>query len=47
MGDGSFYSDVMSEKFSAFNLAGELYQFQRKLIANQKCKLAVAAMSAK
>ena len=37
----------MSEKFSAFNLAGELYQFERTLIDNQKKKLAVAAKSAK
>ena len=32
----------MSEKFSAFNLAGELYQFERTLINNQKKKLPVA-----
>ena len=37
----------MSEKFSAFNVAGELYQFERTLIDNQKKKLAVAAKSAK
>ena len=36
----------MSEKFCAFNLAGELYQFERTLIDNQKKKLAVAAKSA-
>ena len=37
----------MSENFSAFNLAGEFYQFERTLIDNQKKKLAVAAKSAK
>ena len=35
--------DVMSEKCSAFNLLGELYQFERTLIDHQKNKLAVAA----
>ena len=33
----------MSEKCSAFNLLGELYQFERTLIDHQKNKLAVAA----
>ena len=42
-----WFSDVMSEKFCAFNLAGELYQFERTLIDNQKKKLAVATKSAK
>ena len=34
----------MSEKFSALNLVVELYKFKRTLIADQKYKLAVAAI---
>ena len=40
---GEWFSDVISEKIRAHNLAGEFVKFLRKLIANQKYKLAVAA----
>ena len=39
--------DVISQKFSAYNLAGEIINFERILIANRKFELAVAAKSAK
>ena len=38
--------DVISEKFSAYNLADEFINFKKTLIANRKYKLAVAAKSA-
>ena len=41
-----FYG-VISEKLRAYNLAGEFINFLRALIANQKYKLAVVALSAK
>ena len=43
------YSGVISEKFSAYNLAGEFVLSLRTLIANKKYtgRLAVAAKSAK
>ena len=41
------FSDVISEKFSGYNLAGEFGKFLRTLIANRKYILAVAAKSAK
>ena len=41
------FSDVISEKFSAFNLAGEFINFLRTRIHNQKYKIAVATKSAK
>ena len=40
-------SEVISEKFSAYNLAGKVLKFLRKLIANRKFKLAIAIKSAK
>ena len=40
-------SEVISEKFCAYNLAGKVLKFLRKLIANRKFKLAIAIKSAK
>ena len=40
-------SHVIFEKFSTYNLAAELSKFLRTLIANKKCKLAVAAKFSK
>ena len=40
-------SEVISEKLSAYNLAGEIVKFFRQLITNRKFKLDVAAKSAK
>ena len=37
------FSDVISEKFSTYNLVGEILKFLRTLIAMQKYKLALAA----
>ena len=37
------FSDVISEKFSTYNLVGEILKFLRTLIALQKYKLALAA----
>ena len=37
--------DIISKKFSAFNLAGKFINFSRTPIANQNYKLAVAAKS--
>ena len=45
-GDMKGFSDVISEKFSAYNLVGEFINFLRMLIANRKYKLAGAAKSA-
>ena len=43
-GERRGFSDVISEKCSAYNLAGEFVSFRRTLIANQKYKLVVVAV---
>ena len=44
--DRRWFSDVISEKFSAYNLAGEIINLKKNLFRSLKIKLAVAAKSA-